>query len=72
MYLDESRFPHGGGGPVCRACWRPITESERSMRIAFAHDPDGRKDLTGEYHVACGKPFDSIARAMNAMSRYGH
>ena len=73
MYLDESRFPRGGGGgePVCRACRMPIYEGERSTRIAFANDPDGKNGFTGFYHVACSKPFGSLARAMNMISRYG-
>lgn len=74
MYLEESQFARGGGpdGPRCRACKQPILEGDRSKRITFANDPYGRAGLTGEYHVACGKPFDSLARAMNMMLRFGH
>ena len=73
MYLDESQFAHGGGpgGPACRACKQQILEGERSMRIAFDTDPNGRQGITGEYHVACSKPFDSLARATNMLSRFG-
>ena len=72
VYLDESLFPHGGGGPVCRACKEPIEDGERSTRIAFSHDADGRNGLTGEYHARCSRPFDSLARAMNMLSHFGH
>jgi len=70
LYLDES-FAFGGGdhGPSCCACRKPILEGEASMRIAFASDPAGAKGYTGEYHVACGKPFASLARALDMLSR---
>ena len=72
MYLDESfAFGGGQGGPSCRSCKRPFLEGERSTRITFANDPSGVQGLTGEYHVACSKPFDSLARAINMLSRFG-
>ena len=73
MYLDESQFARWGGpdGPACLACKRPILEGERSQRITFDNDPHGRDGLTGEYHVTCGKPFDSLSRAMDMLSRFG-
>ncbi len=72
MYLDES-FAFGGGheGPSCRACKQPILEGEHSIRIAFESDPGGAKGLTGEYHASCSKPFDSLARALNMLLRFG-
>lgn len=73
MYLDEA-LPGGGGenGPWCRACKEPITESQKLVRVRFAHDPNGAKELTGPYHAGCSKPFDSLARAVNMLSRFGH
>ena len=68
MYLDESfAFGGGHGGPSCRACRYPILEGERSVRITFESDPS----LTGAYHVACSKPFDSLAHALNMLGRFG-
>jgi hypothetical protein len=71
VYLDEPCFPGGGHfGPTCRSCKRPIAEGERTTRIAFDHDPSGTKGLTGDYHVACSKPFTSLAHAINMLSRF--
>jgi hypothetical protein len=72
MYLNES-LPGGGGffGPSCRSCKRPILQDEPSTRIAFDSDPHGAKGLTGDYHMACSKPFSSLAHAINALSRFG-
>ena len=66
MYLDEE-FAFGGGysGPSCRACKQPILEGERATRVLFRTDPDGARGLTGDYHLACGKPFASLARVAN-------
>ena len=72
MYLDESfAFGGGHGGPSCCACKQPILEGQRSTRIAFASDPSGVRGLTGSYHLACSKPFDSLSRAINMLGRFG-
>jgi hypothetical protein len=70
VYLDEP-FPAGGGhfGPTCRACKNPIHKHEPATRLDFSNDPDGAKGLTGDYHLACSKPFASIAQAMNSLTR---
>jgi hypothetical protein len=70
VFLDE-QLPAGGGGPSCRVCKQPILKGQASTRIAFDHDPSGTKGLTGEYHVACSKPFASLARAINMLGRFG-
>jgi hypothetical protein len=69
MYLDE-RFAFGGGhsGPSCRSCKEPILDNDRSMRVKFANDPDGARGLTGEYHLACSKPFASLAHVLDMTS----
>lgn len=73
MYLDEFQYARWGGPdrPSCRACKQPILERERSRSITFDNDRNGRKGLTGEYHLSCSRPFDSLARAINMMSRFG-
>jgi hypothetical protein len=72
MYL-KSDFPGGGGDhdPWCRSCKQPIAKSQEMVRLNFPHDPNGAKELSGPYHAACSKPFDSLARAMNMLSRFG-
>lgn len=64
-------MPSGGSGPhgpFCTSCNAPIVEGERSIQIAFAHDPHGHRGLTGLYHERCSKPFASLARAINMLS----
>jgi hypothetical protein len=66
MYLDEGfAFGGGHGGPSCRACNQPILEGERATHISFRSDPDGTRGYTGDYHLACSKPFASLARVIN-------
>jgi hypothetical protein len=72
VYLDDSFGTGGGFTPSsCRACKQPILEGEHSTRIRFESDPDGAQGFTGEYHTACSKPFDSLAHAINMLSRFG-
>jgi hypothetical protein len=73
VYLDESSFSAGGGdpGPSCCVCKAPILQGQSTTRLYFETDPNGAKGLTGMYHVACSKPFDSLANAINMMSRLG-
>ncbi|HUO87728.1 MAG TPA: hypothetical protein VMU08_01035 [Rhizomicrobium sp.] len=72
VFLDEQLSAGGGfGGRSCRACKQPILKGQASTRLAFDQDPNGVKGLTGDYHVACSKPFDSLARALNMLGRFG-
>jgi hypothetical protein len=65
-------MPAGGGGgsnePWCTSCKAPISAGERSVRIAFDHDPQGHRGLTGLYHEHCSKPFQTLAYAFNVLS----
>jgi hypothetical protein len=66
VYFDERAFNGGGrDGPSCRACRQPILESQRTTRIEFQNDPNGSKGLTGDYHLACSRPFASLAHVIN-------
>jgi hypothetical protein len=64
MYL-ESSFPGGGGDCECLSCRQPILRDQASTHVAFASDPLGHRGLTGRYHLACSKPFASLARVVN-------
>ena len=60
-----------GGGPHerwCASCKTPIKDEQRSVRIAFDHDPHGYRGLTGIYHVHCSRPFQSLAHALKVLS----
>lgn len=73
MYLIDA-LPGGGGadGPWCRSCKQPILESHKLVRVQFDHDPHGAREQTGPYHAECSRPFASLARAINLLSRFGH
>jgi hypothetical protein len=58
----------GPQGPFCTSCRAPIAAGERSVRVTFNHDPHGHRGLTGLYHEQCGKPFASMAYAINVLS----
>jgi len=40
-------------------------DGERSTRIDFQTDPDGMAGLSGLYHTACSRPYQSLARVVN-------
>lgn len=65
MALDM--MPGGGEprGSWCTSCKSPIRKGQRSVRIHFDNDPHGHRGLTGEYHEACSKPFQSLAHVIN-------
>ena len=63
MYLDE-QLPGGGGGRYCLSCRKLIARGERA-RVEFRTDPDGSDGLTGDYHIACSKPYAALARVIN-------
>lgn len=66
MPLDGSTYEGGAfGTPWCRACKQPILKIQRATRVDFQTDPGGERGLSGDYHVACSKPFASLARVVN-------
>jgi hypothetical protein len=68
VLLDVNDFGGGQPGPFCPSCKRPLAD-ERTMHIVFETDPHGFKGLSGHYHAACGRPFASMANALNQLSR---
>lgn len=58
----------GPNGPWCTSCHTPIAPGQKSVRVDFDTDPQGHRGLSGLYHETCGKPFASLARAINMMS----
>ena len=65
MPLDGTFHGEEPRGPWCASCKAPITEGQRRVRVHFANDPHGFRGLTGEYHDACSKPFQSLAHVVN-------
>ena len=59
-----------GGDPPrryssCLACKQPIADGQHSTRVEFQNDPDGSAGLSGLYHTACSRPYQSLARVVN-------
>ena len=67
MYLNDGFFG-GGEGPFCKACKQPILKDQPVTRVEFN---GSSHDMSGDYHRACGKPFASMAQALNMLSRFG-
>jgi hypothetical protein len=66
MPLDGSSFDGGrDGARWCRACKQPIFKHQSATRVEFQTDPHGTGGLTGDYHLACSKPFASLAYVIN-------
>jgi len=55
-------------GASCKSCGLPIFKDQASEQVRF---PEGTEsaDMSGTYHAECAKPFASIARAMDMLSR---
>jgi hypothetical protein len=51
--------------PLCKACGLPITDAQKPVRVEFQTDREGVRGLSGDYHLSCGKLFQSLARVMN-------
>jgi hypothetical protein len=62
------KWSGGSNDPTCTSCHRPITADQPSVRVDFATDPKGHRGMSGLYHEHCGKPFQSMARAINMLS----
>jgi hypothetical protein len=60
--LPDRDEPHG---PWCTSCKTPIVTGQRSVRVHFNNDPHGFRGLTGLYHEACSKAFQSLASVIN-------
>lgn len=56
-------------GACCKSCQMPIFPDQE---IEHVHFPEGAEvdDMSGTYHAECAKPYASIARAMNMLSRW--
>jgi hypothetical protein len=64
MYLEDKSPGGAPSGPFCLSCNKLIGRGERA-RVEFRTDPDGTDGLTGDYHIACSKPYAALARVIN-------
>ena len=66
MYLNDGFSGGGAEGPVCKACKQPILKGQPVTRVSFDDNAHG---MSGDYHRACSKPYDSLARALGMLNR---
>ncbi len=73
MFMD---IPARGEGdyepfvPRCRSCRQPIPPGAPREILAFPPEGEHRLDeLNGPYHPDCARPFASLKRAMDMLSR---
>jgi hypothetical protein len=73
MFMD---IPAGGEGdyepilPRCRSCQQPIAPGTPREILTFpAGSEPSLDELNGPYHSACARPFASLQRAMDMLSR---
>ena len=73
MFMDVPAGGEGGHEPIlprCRSCKLPIAPGSPSQTLAFPAGLDDRVDsLNGPYHTACARPFASLLRALEMLSR---
>jgi hypothetical protein len=73
MFMD---VPAGGEGafepvePRCRSCKQPIPSGAPQQILTFPAGGEYRlEELNGPYHLACARPFASLQRALDVLSR---
>ena len=73
MFMDIPASGEGGGEPHlprCKSCRQPIPPGAASERLNFPIDHDPRlAELNGLYHAGCAKPYSSLRRALETLSR---
>lgn len=72
MLFDST--PQGGSweplGPLCKSCRRPIALDAKTEQLRFDRDTEHKlHEMNGTYHAECARPFLSIKRALDMLSR---
>jgi hypothetical protein len=73
MFMDIPAEGEGGNEPIlprCRSCKEPIAPDSPSATLTFPADDDFHlEELNGSYHADCARPFASLQRALDALTR---
>jgi len=73
MFMDIPAGGEGGCEPIlprCRSCKQPIPPGSPSATLTFPVDSEHHlEELSGLYHADCARPFASLQRALDVLSR---
>jgi hypothetical protein len=59
--------------PTCPKCGLPIRRNQKSTLMHFAHDPYGKRGLSGRpWHSECARPYwDKFTPVLDMLRRLG-
>ena len=70
MFLDLNPDRYWDETPACKSCRQPILAEHSTEQLELPFDEQHKlHELNGLYHSECAKPFLSIVRAMDVLSR---
>jgi len=70
MFLDLNPDRSWDEPVACKSCRRPILSEHATEQLQMPYDSEHKlHELNGVYHSDCAKPFLSIVRALDALSR---
>ena len=70
MFLDLDRDRSWNEPVACKSCKRPILSEHATEQVQMPFDSDhGLHELNGVYHSECAKPYLSVIRALDMLTR---
>lgn len=71
MFLDVEKNGPGDEFPSCMSCKRFITTNESREQVSLPFDAEHKThELNGLYHSDCARPYLSVIKAMEMLTRW--
>ena len=71
MFLDLNSERRWEEGPCCMSCKRLITSGQSTAQVQLPFDAEHKThELNGLYHSECARPYLSVIRAMQSLTRW--
>lgn len=71
MFLDLNAERRWEEGPCCMSCKMLITPDQPTEQVRLPFDPHHKThELNGIYHLECARPYMSVIRAMQSLTRW--
>lgn len=71
MFLDVEKNGPGDEFPSCMSCKRFISTGQPREQVSLPFDAAHRThELNGLYHLECARPYQSVIRAMEMLTRW--